>query len=455
MKTKLLLILLVLAFTLPANIRLSPYVLLDTQNPGTAIYIRYKITKKQTDAMVYYGQNDFSLSQAGDSSGVHLTGLTPGARYKFIVVSGDTSVQGSFRTSPPPGTPFSMALGSDTQEADSTVSKYIDSIYYNFHPDILLIIGDIVTATNLSNPFLCFLPKCSYDTLINHSKTAFANMILMPVLGNHDSTTHFSIDISTSYNKFFQVLPDSGREYTAQYGSVSFLMVDDSTSIKNPSLFTALANMPGPFKAACIHKPPALFNQFALEKAGARVIYSGHTHGSSLTPWMQTTYDSAKGAYALSAATTQTEGYALYCLPGSPYSGFSVALVDSLGKNNFNQTHYYLASGKLTKDPYQSFDMIPDPTALERRDIAIADRFGLRCTPNPFNRRVTIEASGRGNGVLSVFDVSGKRVFTAPLSQAGARQAVVWDAKDKPSGLYYVEFKTRGRVYGKKLSLVR
>jgi len=129
--------------------------------------------------------------------------------------------------------------------------------------------------------------------------------------------------------------------------------------------------------------------------------------------------------------------------------------VDSLGANNYNQTHYTLSSGKVTKDPNQSFDMIPDPTAVEKGGVSTTGHSGLQCTPNPFSRRITIKTGGTAEGILSIFAISGKRLFSLPLPPAGFPNGIVWDAKDKPSGLYYVEFKTRGRVYGKKLSLVR
>jgi poly-gamma-glutamate capsule biosynthesis protein CapA/YwtB (metallophosphatase superfamily) len=99
-------------------------------------------------------------------------------------------------------------------------------------------------------------------------------------------------------------------------------------------------------------------------------------------------------------------------------------------------------------------------------DAPEARRPGLRCYPNPFNPRVTIElrlSAATGAEVsVEVFDVRGRRLRTlhhGPLP-AGLRHGLTWDGLDEKgravaSGIYLVQAKAGQQRVQRKVTLVR
>lgn len=440
-------------------VKVSPYNLIDTDNPGTAIHIRWKST---TPGTIHYGINDFSMSKDGDENGVHITDLIPGARYKYIVVSGDTSVEGSFRTSPPCGVPFSIALCSDTQEADSTVTTYLDAIYEHSRPDLLVIVGDIVTSNHNNGSVFCFSAKCSYDSLINHSKKLFANTIMVPVQGNHDSSTQFNRP-GNSYTKFFSVLPDSGREYLFKYGSASFLMALDSTGKYNKELLNRFRALDARYKLAFVHKPPNsagyLPNAWYFQNEGAQVIYSGHIHISYLSAWTRVTYDSIRSTYPSVTTPTQTDGYFRYCQPGCPDNReFSIALVDSIENGLFKQDKYRIAqNGSIIDGSGGSFTIVSDTTtaielATPRKNI---EKLLLEYAPNPTNGLINLRHFSTSKGLISIFDISGRQLESIATDALTSSRTIQINCSRYPIGNYYIYFKNGNKKAGYPLTILR
>ncbi|OGJ93744.1 MAG: hypothetical protein A2487_14840 [Candidatus Raymondbacteria bacterium RifOxyC12_full_50_8] len=75
--------------------------------------------------------------------------------------------------------------------------------------------------------------------------------------------------------------------------------------------------------------------------------------------------------------------------------------------------------------------------------------------PNPFNPRVTIRLSNAGNAPfrLVVYDLTGHCLAT--LSDAVIRGTIVWDARDRISGLYIVRITVGHKVFSRKIMLVK
>ena len=117
----------------------------------------------------------------------------------------------------------------------------------------------------------------------------------------------------------------------------------------------------------------------------------------------------------------------------------------------YNETAY--GSGQISASP---------------QDTPLAAGLGLRCFPNPFNPRVTIELelpTTAGNGsevIVEVFNVRGQKVRTlhhGPMP-AGLRNGLTWDGTDDggrnlASGIYLVRAKSGERRTTLKITLVR
>jgi len=94
----------------------------------------------------------------------------------------------------------------------------------------------------------------------------------------------------------------------------------------------------------------------------------------------------------------------------------------------------------------------------------------LRCFPNPFNPRVTIELDLRsvnrslasGGVAVEVFDVRGRKVRTLHLAnpEAGKINGLTWDGRDQAgkalaSGIYLVQSRLGEQTVSRKVTLVR
>jgi poly-gamma-glutamate capsule biosynthesis protein CapA/YwtB (metallophosphatase superfamily) len=106
-------------------------------------------------------------------------------------------------------------------------------------------------------------------------------------------------------------------------------------------------------------------------------------------------------------------------------------------------------------------------TGVAEPDLPLASAPALRCYPNPFNPRVTVELDLRAlasadDAAIEVFDLRGHRVrilHRGPLT-AGLRHGLTWDGRDDArrelaSGAYLVRARVGGRSVQGKVLLVR
>lgn len=106
---------------------------------------------------------------------------------------------------------------------------------------------------------------------------------------------------------------------------------------------------------------------------------------------------------------------------------------------------------------------------LDAGDLAVNDsnlptHFELTQNyPNPFNPSTTITFTLDVNGTvtLKVFDLMGRKISTLlnNVKKAGTHH-IVWNGKDTfgnemPSGLYLYSLESNGRVYTKKMQLLK
>jgi poly-gamma-glutamate capsule biosynthesis protein CapA/YwtB (metallophosphatase superfamily) len=108
----------------------------------------------------------------------------------------------------------------------------------------------------------------------------------------------------------------------------------------------------------------------------------------------------------------------------------------------------------------------PGNVSSAPQDTPVAGGIGLRCFPNPFNPRVTIEmdltAAPAAEVTLEVFDVRGRKVRTlhrGPLP-GGVRNGLTWNGRDDlgqavASGVYLVQAKSGEKRVRQKITLLR
>ncbi|OGK07704.1 MAG: hypothetical protein A2487_02350 [Candidatus Raymondbacteria bacterium RifOxyC12_full_50_8] len=100
---------------------------------------------------------------------------------------------------------------------------------------------------------------------------------------------------------------------------------------------------------------------------------------------------------------------------------------------------------------YDSNSMVDKKARLKGGEAAI------RCSPNPFNPRITITLSHQQaaiNPVLEIYDGNG-RLMEIVNAESPANAVYVWNAADHPSGIYIARVSVGGRVLSARLLLVK
>jgi hypothetical protein len=83
---------------------------------------------------------------------------------------------------------------------------------------------------------------------------------------------------------------------------------------------------------------------------------------------------------------------------------------------------------------------------------------GIRANPNPFNSRTIISISGFKFQVssfkLALYDIKGQQLETWNLKH-GTFNKISWNASNHPAGVYYLKAITGGKVYTRRLILMK
>ncbi len=212
-----------------AEISLPPYMYLDTENPDTALYIRWRGGK----GTVSYSSDKDAGSKSG-VDGVHLTGLNRGARYEWqLEVDGEFSEPGSFQLDPGAGKSFTAAIIADPHFDAFVNAKYVNTaetlqwIHDNHQPDLILGLGDIGNRGE---------KDAELRQLFHSAPELFANTIYVPAPGNHDiGYDRIESGELSAWQGYFPDLPtrcytdvpcarQTGTNYFANYGNATFLI---------------------------------------------------------------------------------------------------------------------------------------------------------------------------------------------------------------------------------------
>ncbi len=138
--------------------------------------------------------------------------------------------------------------------------------------------------------------------------------------------------------------------------------------------------------------------------------------------------------------------------------GFEVPLGGGIVVLTEVRTYYYVCV------PHASFGMkgtivVASVTGIESANEIIPSKFTLHPNyPNPFNPTTTVSfVIGQSSFVnLRIFDILGREVATLvnEVKQPG-EYTVLWNAEDRPSGIYFYRIKTEIMSITKQMMLVR
>ncbi len=288
-----LLFLLVTASPLAAQFRVAPYVqyprtnaisvfwFTDTDRSGTI-----ECREAETDKLIGRGETkpvrvtalaytpwEAQRFFAGDPPAppyrhrANIVGLSPGKSYKYKVVQGDATFEGSFKSAPDGDTPVRFAVYADCEtepESTGTPTMWPDpkdpqrrrpylldqtngyalniDMMRRRKPDFIVIAGDIVETGGEQRDWDEFW---KHNTNPDPARSLAASAPILPVLGNHDyyagshggpwHQAYGGADPVLRYRAYFLV-PDNksehashrGRYYRFDYGPVTLIAIDSN-----------------------------------------------------------------------------------------------------------------------------------------------------------------------------------------------------------------------------------
>jgi hypothetical protein len=118
----------------------------------------------------------------------------------------------------------------------------------------------------------------------------------------------------------------------------------------------------------------------------------------------------------------------------------------------------------VTVDPPALHLYLADTLAsgIDDTPIPTTHRLALQINPNPFRDVVTIHLQAPINmaGELFIFDVLGRKVFSAPVQIRSEKETILWNGRDSsnrlaPSGIYFARLTVGAESASKKLLLLR
>ena len=254
-------------------------------------YLEYYEEGQTAENAILLEANAVSIFDGVASFSVELDGLKPAATYFYRVGRpGIWSEEASFNTAAGEGA-FSFLYLGDTQkdidsaEGYSVFESLLANANQNTQTDFVLIAGDLVNDGSDYDEWREFFAA---------GKNAFANLSLMPAMGNHDG--------GKGYRDIF-ALPQNGAEdskehfYSFDYNNTHFTILDSSTLFLESNLqwlAEDLAVTDKAWKIVMLHHPvyvsqlnakevlrsQELQNTLApiLEVNGVDLVLMGHQH---------------------------------------------------------------------------------------------------------------------------------------------------------------------------------
>jgi len=182
-------------------------------------------TDRPVAATVEWGETTSALQSraiprsAKRIGGIQLEGLKADTPY-FYRVSG-TDADGnevrsgilSFRTAPPPGAPFTMAISADT-EARTHINGRMSSLIWEQRPNVLLLAGDLTDGGSIDKRF-----EWTHEYFAGMGPL-FGRVPVIAAPGNGESELHWF--------RHYHRQPGDGAYFNLRYGDAEIFVIDSN-----------------------------------------------------------------------------------------------------------------------------------------------------------------------------------------------------------------------------------
>ncbi|MCD6098839.1 metallophosphoesterase [bacterium] len=426
--------------SVPGDILRGPYLSCLTT---TSIRITYE-TNDASDTRIRYSHEgvyrrsdtlstEIYIPEPVTHHTVEITGLSPGSRYFYRVLSGDSfSPVDSFLTAPTESR-FSFLVFGDNRTDSVSHQAVVDAMMEE--EGILFVIngGDLVAAG---------YSVSDWQTFFNIERDLLASYAYYPVLGNHEIPNEQFIN-------YFE-LPGNERYFSWVIGNCKFIILNTNESYlwgssQRDWFESELAASGGYDYTFVVFHHPA---------------YSSGNHGSTvavqlfLVPLMED--------YAVDFVfNSHDHSYEHAYVNGIHYlvSGGGGAPLYSVGTSDWTiyseSVHHYIRFD-VDGENIRFYAKRPDGSIMDSlvmgsfgiEGSALPDEVSLSAYPNPFNLSVRITLSGRDANVpVDIFDIRGERVVSLSLLDGEA----IWAPDNLPAGVYFATIRIDGQNFVDKL----
>lgn len=135
----------------------------------------------------------------------------------------------------------------------------------------------------------------------------------------------------------------------------------------------------------------------------------------------------------------------LWTAPSSGTGDVRLYVAGHQGPHNGQNSTITLVSSELLSG-------VGDETQDRPRDFVLDGNY-----PNPFNSRTVIEygLSQLSRVTIDIYDILGNTVESLEFQQAAGTHKVIWNADDRPSGVYFYKIRTDDYAETRKMTLLR
>jgi hypothetical protein len=276
-----------------------------------------------------------------------ITGLTPGTKYFYRVVTGSQYSAGTFITAPDgsaDGVNF-VSYGDDRSNPkthDAVAAQVVklfqsDPSYQTFN----LAVGDLVSNGDSDSTWTSEM----FSPSMTHIRTELANIADLPVMGNHEGSGKL-------FARYFPMPFAASRYWSFDYGSMHVVMMDQYTSYGAGSaeynwVKSDLAATSKKWKVVVLHEPgwtasgghtnnATVQNDYQplFEQYGVALVLGGHNHyySRAVVNGIPELTIGTGGAPLYAPASGQPDivttykgnGYAKFAISGSTLTGWFV-----------------------------------------------------------------------------------------------------------------------------------